>query len=134
MLEVAVVEDADPELEECFRVTLFDPSHGATLNETGTVTKICIRQNDAPFGDFRVHPKGSRYVAWQCTSFLEASRTEGLYADCQRYFSFRNATRDMRVTEGSGNKILHFDIVRHHGTLGRVIIDVTTTSGYTHIQ
>ena len=56
VIELAAKADDNTELDERFRVTIFDPTNGATLAHTGTSTEIIIKENDAPFGNFTVRP------------------------------------------------------------------------------
>ena len=54
--------DDYPELDRMYRVTLFDPQLGATLGSNQTTCEIVIRENDAPYGYFRVFSHGVRFV------------------------------------------------------------------------
>lgn len=62
ILELRAQPDELPELDRRYRVTLFDPQQGATLASNQTTCKIVIRENDSPFGYFRVYPRGVRLV------------------------------------------------------------------------
>lgn len=54
--------DDEPELDELFVITLFDPQNGAMLDSDRTTTNITIRANDAPYGRFKIYPKRNRYM------------------------------------------------------------------------
>lgn len=59
MLEIWAVLDAEPEMNETFAVTLFNPTGGARLGEP-TQTQITVLQNQAPLGLFRIAPSSNR--------------------------------------------------------------------------
>ncbi|XP_039258016.2 adhesion G-protein coupled receptor V1-like isoform X1 [Styela clava] len=99
VLEISAVTDSVAELDEHFIVTLHDPQGGATLSDKIT-KQIVIKANDAPYGRFKIVPKGIR----SGNSFTE-------------------------VEEGPGVKILELDIIREQGLLENVFVSVKTRNG-----
>uniref|UniRef100_A0A3Q2DXJ8 Adhesion G-protein coupled receptor V1 n=1 Tax=Cyprinodon variegatus TaxID=28743 RepID=A0A3Q2DXJ8_CYPVA len=83
MLEVRAIRDAEPEVNETFTLTLFNPTGGARLGDQLQIL-ITVLENVAPSGLFRIGPsfnrsqhpmvaeEGSRAV------FLTVSRSNGL--------------------------------------------------------
>lgn len=59
MLEIRAVLDAEPEGNETFTVTLFNPTGGARLDDQ-LQTFITILENVAPSGLFRIGPTLNR--------------------------------------------------------------------------
>ncbi|XP_076853827.1 adhesion G-protein coupled receptor V1 [Brachyhypopomus gauderio] len=82
-LEIWAVLDADPEMNETFTVTLFNPSGGARLGER-LHTLITVLENQAPLGLFRISPSSNRTLSSLTveegigTVFLTVSRSNGL--------------------------------------------------------
>ncbi|XP_029019275.1 adhesion G-protein coupled receptor V1 isoform X2 [Betta splendens] len=82
MLEIWAVLDAEPEANETFTVTLFDPTGGARLGSQ-LHRVITILENLAPSGLFRITPTLNRtntevVAAEGGTVFLSVSRSNGL--------------------------------------------------------
>ncbi|KAI4876542.1 hypothetical protein NFI96_002228 [Prochilodus magdalenae] len=82
-LEIWAVLDAEPEMNETFTVTLFNPTGGARLGEP-TQTLITVLQNQAPLGLFRIAPSINRTLSSLTveetagTVYLTVSRSNGL--------------------------------------------------------
>ncbi|XP_072520807.1 adhesion G-protein coupled receptor V1 isoform X2 [Salminus brasiliensis] len=82
-LEIWAVLDAEPEMNETFTVTLFNPTGGARLGEA-TQTLITVLQNQAPLGLFRISPSSNRTLSSLTveetagTVYLTVSRSNGL--------------------------------------------------------
>uniref|UniRef100_A0A8C5LUA9 Adhesion G protein-coupled receptor V1 n=1 Tax=Leptobrachium leishanense TaxID=445787 RepID=A0A8C5LUA9_9ANUR len=81
-LEISAVLDEEPELDEHFTVTLFNPTGGARLG-TRTQTMITVLQNQAPQGLFSIFPITNRTSSvtveeGNVTVFLKVSRNNGL--------------------------------------------------------
>ncbi|XP_017551078.2 adhesion G-protein coupled receptor V1 isoform X2 [Pygocentrus nattereri] len=82
-LEIWAVLDAEPEINETFTVTLFNPTGGARLGEP-TQTLITVLQNQAPLGLFRIAPSSNRTLSSLTveetagTVYLTVSRSNGL--------------------------------------------------------
>ncbi|GAA6109102.1 adhesion G-protein coupled receptor V1 isoform X1 [Tachysurus ichikawai] len=62
-LEIWAVLDADPEMNETFRVSLFNPTGGARLGQPRD-TFITVLQNQAPLGLFRISPSSNRSISF----------------------------------------------------------------------
>uniref|UniRef100_H2M3Y4 Adhesion G-protein coupled receptor V1 n=1 Tax=Oryzias latipes TaxID=8090 RepID=H2M3Y4_ORYLA len=83
MLEIRAVLDAEPEGNETFTVTLFNPTGGARLDDQ-LQTFITILENVAPSGLFRIGPTLNRTSAVVVADeggravFLTISRSNGL--------------------------------------------------------
>jgi len=58
ILEISATADDHPELDRKYRVTLFNPALGATLDKNRTFCEILVKENDAPYGFFQVFPTG----------------------------------------------------------------------------
>ncbi|XP_053084899.1 adhesion G-protein coupled receptor V1 isoform X1 [Pangasianodon hypophthalmus] len=82
-LEIWAVLDAEPEMNETFRVSLFNPTGGARLGEP-TETFITVLQNQAPLGLFRIFPSSNRTLSSLTveetvgTVYLTVARSNGL--------------------------------------------------------
>ncbi|CAH2297028.1 G- coupled receptor 98 [Pelobates cultripes] len=81
-LEISAVLDEEPEMDEHFTVTLFNPTGGARLG-TRTQTMITVLQNQAPQGLFSLFPTSNRtnlltVEEGNMTIFLKVSRNNGL--------------------------------------------------------
>uniref|UniRef100_A0A8B9KFU6 Adhesion G protein-coupled receptor V1 n=1 Tax=Astyanax mexicanus TaxID=7994 RepID=A0A8B9KFU6_ASTMX len=79
-LEIWAVLDAEPEMNETFTVTLFNPTGGARLGEP-TQTFITVLQNQAPLGLFRISPSSNSSLTVEETVgsvYLTVSRSNGL--------------------------------------------------------
>uniref|UniRef100_A0A8B9KDR7 Adhesion G protein-coupled receptor V1 n=1 Tax=Astyanax mexicanus TaxID=7994 RepID=A0A8B9KDR7_ASTMX len=82
-LEIWAVLDAEPEMNETFTVTLFNPTGGARLGEP-TQTFITVLQNQAPLGLFRISPSSNRTLSSLTVEetvgsvYLTVSRSNGL--------------------------------------------------------
>uniref|UniRef100_A0A8C9WGZ3 Adhesion G-protein coupled receptor V1 n=1 Tax=Scleropages formosus TaxID=113540 RepID=A0A8C9WGZ3_SCLFO len=81
-LRIWAVLDEEPEMNETFTVTLFNPTGGARLGDS-LQTTITILQNQAPLGLFRIFPTHNRTdsIAVEEESkavFLTVSRSNGL--------------------------------------------------------
>uniref|UniRef100_A0A3Q2PRU9 Adhesion G-protein coupled receptor V1 n=1 Tax=Fundulus heteroclitus TaxID=8078 RepID=A0A3Q2PRU9_FUNHE len=83
MLEVRALRDAEPEGNETFTLTLFNPTGGARLGDQLQVL-ITVLENQAPSGLFRIGPSLNRsYTAVVAEEgsravFLTVSRSNGL--------------------------------------------------------
>ncbi|XP_066512530.1 adhesion G-protein coupled receptor V1-like [Hoplias malabaricus] len=82
-VEIWAVLDAEPEMNETFTVTLYNPTGGARLGEP-TQTFITVLQNQAPLGLFRIAPSSNRTLSSLTveetagTVYLTVSRSNGL--------------------------------------------------------
>ncbi|XP_058231364.1 adhesion G-protein coupled receptor V1 isoform X3 [Hemibagrus wyckioides] len=82
-LEIWAVLDAEPEMNETFRVSLFNPTGGARLGQP-IETFITVLQNQAPLGLFRISPSSNRTLSSLTveetvgTVFLTVARSNGL--------------------------------------------------------
>ncbi|XP_069819007.1 adhesion G-protein coupled receptor V1 isoform X3 [Dendropsophus ebraccatus] len=81
-LEISAVLDEDPEMDEHFTVTLFNPTGGARLG-TRITTEITVLQNQAPQGLFSIFPTNNRTSSVtmeenNATVYLKVSRSNGL--------------------------------------------------------
>ncbi|MCI4392676.1 hypothetical protein PGIGA_G00148550 [Pangasianodon gigas] len=82
-LEIWAVLDAEPEMNETFRVSLFNPTGGARLGEP-IETFITVLQNQAPLGLFRIFPSSNRTLSSLTveetvgTVYLTVARSNGL--------------------------------------------------------
>ncbi|KAM8960806.1 adhesion G-protein coupled receptor V1 [Pelodytes ibericus] len=81
-LEISAVLDEEPEMDEHFTVTLFNPTGGARLG-TRTQTMISVLQNQAPQGLFSIFPTNNRTSSLtieegNVTVYLKVSRSNGL--------------------------------------------------------
>ncbi|XP_053330924.1 adhesion G-protein coupled receptor V1 [Spea bombifrons] len=81
-LEISAVLDEEPEMDEHFTVTLFNPTGGARLG-TRTQTMITVLQNQAPKGLFSIFPTNNRTSSLSIeegnvTAYLKVSRSNGL--------------------------------------------------------
>ncbi|CAK8694047.1 unnamed protein product [Clavelina lepadiformis] len=102
VIELAAKADDNTELDERFRVTIFDPTNGATLAHTRTSTEIIIKENDAPFGNFTVRPSASRNQ-----SIIRINEDVGLlYVDVLRnQGTLGTVTIDLQTTQGSATPL-----------------------------
>ncbi|XP_053337317.1 adhesion G-protein coupled receptor V1 [Clarias gariepinus] len=82
-LEIWAVLDAEPEMNETFRVSLFNPTGGARLGEP-VENFITVLQNQAPLGLFRIFPSSNRTLSSLTveetvgTVYLTVARSNGL--------------------------------------------------------
>ncbi|NXO67952.1 GPR98 protein, partial [Phainopepla nitens] len=81
-LHISAILDEEPELDEHFIVTLFNPTGGARLG-TRVQTMITILQNQAPLGLFSIYPVTNRTDIFtveeaNTTVYLKVSRSNGL--------------------------------------------------------
>ncbi|XP_026994314.2 adhesion G-protein coupled receptor V1 isoform X1 [Tachysurus fulvidraco] len=82
-LEIWAVLDAEPEINETFRVSLFNPTGGARLGQPRD-TFITVLQNQAPLGLFRISPSNNRTLSSLTvqetvgTVYLTVARSNGL--------------------------------------------------------
>uniref|UniRef100_A0A8C3RD85 Adhesion G-protein coupled receptor V1 n=1 Tax=Cyanoderma ruficeps TaxID=181631 RepID=A0A8C3RD85_9PASS len=81
-LHISAILDEEPELDEHFIVTLFNPTGGARLG-TRVQTRITILQNQAPLGLFSIYPVTNRTNIFtveeaNTTVYLKVSRSNGL--------------------------------------------------------
>ncbi|XP_056394317.1 adhesion G-protein coupled receptor V1 isoform X2 [Hyla sarda] len=81
-LEISAVLDEEPEMDEHFTVTLFNPTGGARLG-TKIHTEITVLQNQAPQGLFSIFPTNNRTSSVtveenNATVYLKVSRSNGL--------------------------------------------------------
>ncbi|NWT12625.1 GPR98 protein, partial [Vireo altiloquus] len=81
-LHISAILDEDPEMDEHFVVTLFNPTGGARLG-TRVQTIITILQNQAPLGLFSIYPVTNRTNIFtveeaNTTVYLKVSRSNGL--------------------------------------------------------
>ncbi|XP_058280172.1 adhesion G-protein coupled receptor V1 [Hirundo rustica] len=81
-LHISAILDEEPELDEHFIVTLFNPTGGARLG-TRVQIMITILQNQAPLGLFSIYPVTNRTNVFtveeaNTTVYLKVSRSNGL--------------------------------------------------------
>ncbi|XP_016160310.1 PREDICTED: G-protein coupled receptor 98 [Ficedula albicollis] len=81
-LRISAILDEEPELDEHFVVTLFNPTGGARLG-TRVQTMITVLQNQAPLGLFSIYPVTNRTNTFtveeaNTTVYLKVSRSNGL--------------------------------------------------------
>ncbi|XP_051498511.1 adhesion G-protein coupled receptor V1 [Apus apus] len=81
-LHISAILDEEPEMDEHFIVTLFNPTGGARLG-TRVQTMITVLQNQAPLGLFSIHPATNRtnfliVEEANTTVYLKVSRSNGL--------------------------------------------------------
>ncbi|OXB60111.1 hypothetical protein ASZ78_001978 [Callipepla squamata] len=81
-LHISAILDEEPEMDEHFIVTLFNPTGGARLG-TRVETMITVLQNQAPLGLFSIYPVSNRtnfliIEEANTTVYLKVSRTNGL--------------------------------------------------------
>ncbi|XP_027733793.1 adhesion G-protein coupled receptor V1 isoform X6 [Empidonax traillii] len=81
-LHISAILDGEPEMDEDFIVTLFNPTGGARLG-TKVQTMITILQNQAPLGLFSIYPLTNRTNIFtveeaNTTVYLKVSRSNGL--------------------------------------------------------
>ncbi|XP_073670893.1 adhesion G-protein coupled receptor V1-like [Paramisgurnus dabryanus] len=82
-LEIWAVLDAEPEMNETFTVTLWNPTGGARLGQS-LQTSITVLQNQAPLGLFRISSSFNRTLDKMTVEehtgsvFLTVSRSNGL--------------------------------------------------------
>ncbi|XP_032297180.1 adhesion G-protein coupled receptor V1 isoform X2 [Coturnix japonica] len=81
-LHISAILDEEPEMDEHFVVTLFNPTGGARLG-TRVETMITVLQNQAPLGLFSIYPVSNRtnfliIEEANTTAYLKVSRTNGL--------------------------------------------------------
>ncbi|NWV81048.1 GPR98 protein, partial [Dasyornis broadbenti] len=81
-LHISAILDEEPEMDEHFIVTLFNPTGGARLG-TRVQTMITILQNQAPLGLFSIYPVTDRTNIFtveeaNTTVYLKVSRSNGL--------------------------------------------------------
>ncbi|NWV26847.1 GPR98 protein, partial [Origma solitaria] len=81
-LHISAILDEEPEMDEHFVVTLFNPTGGARLG-TRVQTKIVILQNQAPLGLFSIYSVTNRTNIFtveeaNTTVYLKVSRSNGL--------------------------------------------------------
>ncbi|NXY21530.1 GPR98 protein, partial [Atrichornis clamosus] len=81
-LHISAILDEEPEMDEHFVVTLFNPTGGARLG-TRVQTMITVLQNQAPLGLFSIYPVTNRtniitVEEANTTVYLKVSRSNGL--------------------------------------------------------
>ncbi|NWI09710.1 GPR98 protein, partial [Crypturellus soui] len=81
-LHISAILDEEPEMDEHFIVTLFNPTGGARLG-TRVHTMITVLQNQAPLGLFSIYPVTNRtnfliVEEANTTVYLKVSRSNGL--------------------------------------------------------
>ncbi|KFP45759.1 G-protein coupled receptor 98, partial [Chlamydotis macqueenii] len=81
-LHISAILDEEPEMDEHFIVTLFNPTGGARLG-TRVQTMITVLQNQAPLGLFSIYPVTNRtnfliIEEANTTVYLKVSRSNGL--------------------------------------------------------
>ncbi|XP_054253432.1 adhesion G-protein coupled receptor V1 [Indicator indicator] len=81
-LHISAILDEEPEMDEHFIVTLFNPTGGARLG-TKVQTMITVLQNQAPLGLFSIYPVTNRtnfltVEEANTTVYLRVSRSNGL--------------------------------------------------------
>ncbi|NWX90484.1 GPR98 protein, partial [Nothoprocta pentlandii] len=81
-LHISAILDEEPEMDEHFIVTLFNPTGGARLG-TRVQTMITVLQNQAPLGLFSIYPVTNRtnfliVEEANTTVYLKVSRSNGL--------------------------------------------------------
>ncbi|KAF1420925.1 G-protein coupled receptor 98, partial [Spheniscus magellanicus] len=81
-LHISAILDEEPEMDEHFVVTLFNPTGGARLG-TRVQTMITVLQNQAPLGLFSIYPVTNRtdfliIEEANTTVYLKVSRSNGL--------------------------------------------------------
>ncbi|KAJ7335780.1 hypothetical protein JRQ81_013721, partial [Phrynocephalus forsythii] len=81
-LHITAVLDAEPEMDEQFIVTLFNPTGGARLGKR-VETFITVLQNQAPLGLFSICPVSNRTTSLiveesNITVYLKVSRSNGV--------------------------------------------------------
>ncbi|XP_069736689.1 adhesion G-protein coupled receptor V1, partial [Phaenicophaeus curvirostris] len=81
-LHISAILDEEPEMDEHFVVTLFNPTGGARLG-TKVQTMITVLQNQAPLGLFSIYPVTNRtnYIVIEEANtvvYLKVSRSNGL--------------------------------------------------------
>uniref|UniRef100_A0A8C8RXK2 Adhesion G-protein coupled receptor V1 n=1 Tax=Pelusios castaneus TaxID=367368 RepID=A0A8C8RXK2_9SAUR len=81
-LHISAILDEEPEMDEHFIVTLFNPTGGARLG-TRVETLITVLQNQAPLGLFSIYPVADRTRSLMIeeansTVYLKVSRSNGL--------------------------------------------------------
>ncbi|XP_009698930.1 PREDICTED: G-protein coupled receptor 98-like, partial [Cariama cristata] len=81
-LHISAILDEEPEMDEHFVVTLFNPTGGARLG-TRVQTMITVLQNQAPLGLFSIYPVTNRtnFLITEeanTTVYLKVSRSNGL--------------------------------------------------------
>ncbi|XP_020439748.2 adhesion G-protein coupled receptor V1 isoform X8 [Corvus cornix cornix] len=81
-LHISAILDEEPEMDEHFIVTLFNPTGGARLG-TRVQTMITVLQNQAPLGLFSIYPVTNRTNIFtveeaNTTVYLKVSRSNGL--------------------------------------------------------
>ncbi|NXX79900.1 GPR98 protein, partial [Urocolius indicus] len=81
-LHISAILDEEPEMDEHFVVTLFNPTGGARLG-TKVQTMITVLQNQAPLGLFSIYPVTNRtnFLITEeanTTVYLKVSRSNGL--------------------------------------------------------
>uniref|UniRef100_G1KP04 Adhesion G-protein coupled receptor V1 n=1 Tax=Anolis carolinensis TaxID=28377 RepID=G1KP04_ANOCA len=81
-LLITAILDAEPEMEEHFIVTLFNPTGGARLG-TRTEIFLTVLQNQAPLGLFSIYPVSDRTTSLiieeaNTTVYLNVSRSNGI--------------------------------------------------------
>ncbi|NXF10740.1 GPR98 protein, partial [Smithornis capensis] len=81
-LHISAIRDEEPEMDEHFIVTLFNPTGGARLG-TKVQTMITVLQNQAPLGLFSIYPVTNRTNTFtveeaNTTVYLKVSRSNGL--------------------------------------------------------
>ncbi|XP_060617754.2 adhesion G-protein coupled receptor V1 isoform X2 [Anolis sagrei] len=81
-LPITAILDAEPEMEEHFIVTMFNPTGGARLG-TRTEILITVLQNQAPLGLFSIFPVSDRATSLiieeaNTTVYLKVSRSNGI--------------------------------------------------------
>ncbi|XP_048838820.1 adhesion G-protein coupled receptor V1 [Brienomyrus brachyistius] len=95
-LRISAVLDEEPEANETFTVTLFNPTGGARLGDF-LQTTITVLQNQAPLGLFRIFPVQNRTSSISVeegnkTLFMTISRSNGLETAVSVEWEFQSGT------------------------------------------
>ncbi|XP_035385851.1 adhesion G-protein coupled receptor V1 [Electrophorus electricus] len=124
-LEIWAVLDAEPEMNETFTVTLFNPTGGARLGEHLSAL-ITVLQNQAPLGLFRISPSSNRTLSSFTveenvgTVYLTVSRSNGL--DSAVSVEFETQSGSAVGTKGDYPHLAVYQRVRDSLSLGWCVV------------